>query len=277
MSSKLYFRYGSMGSSKTANALMVQFNYAERGQKALFLKPQIDIRDGSGIVKSRIGLSAPCESIEKYTKDKESSYLYLKGTYDCIIVDEAQFLSEDDVKFLEHIVDYCDVPVICYGLRADFQGKLFPGSAALLASADKIEELKTICWCGKKATCNARYNEDGIVTEGNQVELGSNDKYVAVCRKHFHEGKLHGDEPCCDDAEAIEFKRQLNLWRQFYLTFNDDNTVHCENALFNAHFATAENVKVANYAWVSEILSRKTTVAEMLKAMPSAKEFITRY
>ena len=211
MSAKLYFRYGSMGSCKTANALMVRFNYAERGQQALFLKPQIDIRDGSEIVKSRIGLSAPCEPIEKYTENKENSFKLFMEQYDCIIVDEAQFLSKTEVEFLEYIVDYCDIPVICYGLRTDFQGKLFPGSAALLASADKIEELKTICWCGKKATCNARYNENGIITEGSQVELGSNDKYVAVCRKHFHEGKLREDVPCCDGTEAKEFKRQLNL------------------------------------------------------------------
>ena len=139
---KLYFRYGAMGSSKTANAIMVQYNYEERGQKALMVKPALENRDGARIVASRSGLQAECEFIEDLTLEKA------KG-YDCIIVDEAQFLTKAQVQLLVDIVDKGNVPVICYGLRADFQGNLFEGSHWLLAWADSIEEIKTVCWCGK--------------------------------------------------------------------------------------------------------------------------------
>ena len=180
---KLYFRYGAMGSSKTANAIMVQYNYEERGQKALMVKPALENRDGARIVASRSGLKADCEFIEDLTLEEAAKY-------DCIIVDEAQFLKKEQVQLLVDIVDKKNVPVICYGLRADFQGNLFEGSHWLLAWADSIEEIKTVCWCGKKATCNARYDENGIIREGAQVVLGANDKYIALCRKHFREGNL---------------------------------------------------------------------------------------
>jgi thymidine kinase len=110
--------------------------------------------------------------------------------YDCIIVDEVQFATEEQIDFLSDIVDYYDVPVVCYGLRADFQNQLFPGSRRLIAIADTIREIKTVCWCGRKATCNARYNAQGIVREGSQVMLGANDSYVSLCRKHFKLGML---------------------------------------------------------------------------------------
>ena len=116
-------------------------------------------------------------------------------SYDAIIVDEIQFAKEEEVDYLAYLVDSFKIPVLCYGLRADFQTKLFPGSKRLLELADEIKELKTVCWCGKKATCNARYNEQGIVREGEQVMLGANDEYVALCRKHFVEGKLSADGP----------------------------------------------------------------------------------
>ena len=116
-------------------------------------------------------------------------------TYDAIIVDEIQFAKREQIDFLAHIVDYLKVPVLCYGLRSDFQLNLFEGSERLLAIADELHEVKTVCWCGKKATCNARYNEHGIVRVGTQVLLGANDEYIALCRKHFLEGKLHGEEP----------------------------------------------------------------------------------
>ena len=187
---KLYFRYGVMGSSKSANALMVRYNYEERGQRALMVKPAVDKRDGERVVGSRIGLTYPCiwfEELEQMAAEEVRSY-------QCVIVDEAQFLSREEVQFLVHIVDDWNVPVICYGLRADFSGQLFPGSQELLATADIIEEVKTICWCGKKATCNARLDKEGkVLREGEQVVLGANDQYIGLCRKHWREGNLGPD------------------------------------------------------------------------------------
>ena len=186
---KLYYYYGARGSSKTANALMTHFNYQEVGQRALLCKPQIDTRDGARIVHSRIGLTHDCISIEELQQMEVADI----QSYDCIIVDEVQFATPEQVEFLSDIVDVMDVPVVCYGLRADFQNKLFPGSEKLIAIADVIQELKTVCWCGKKATCNMRYNEQGVVRSGPQVMLGANDSYVAVCRKHFKLGMLGPD------------------------------------------------------------------------------------
>lgn len=183
---KLYFYYGAMGSSKTANALMTHFNYEEVGQCALLCKSKVDTRDGVGKVHSRIGLEHECIALEELEKMSEQEI----RKYDCIIVDEVQFATPEQVDFLSDIVDYMDVPVVCYGLRADFQNKLFPGSEKLIAIADVIQELKTVCWCGRKATCNMRYNEHGVVRVGPQVMLGANDDYVAVCRRHFKLGEL---------------------------------------------------------------------------------------
>ena len=189
---KLYFRYGVMGSSKSANALMVRYNYEERGQRALMVKPAIDQREGTSVISSRIGLGHPCiwfEELEKMSREDVRAY-------QCVIVDEAQFLTHTQVDYLTDIVDDWNVPVICYGLRADFSGRLFPGSQALLACADIIEEVKTICWCGKKAICNARFDENGVVLkEGEQVVLGANDCYIGLCRKHWKAGDLGPDGP----------------------------------------------------------------------------------
>ena len=187
---KLYFRYGVMGSSKTANALMVRYNYEERGQDALLVKPAVDQRDGARFVASRAGLSHDCI----YFSDlMEMTPRELKP-YACIIVDEAQFLSKEEVHYLVHLVDELDIPVMCYGLRADFKGDLFPGSRELLVMADKIEEVKTVCWCGKKATCNARFDRDGnVLREGEQVVLGANDQYIGLCRRHWMAGDLGPD------------------------------------------------------------------------------------
>ena len=181
--SKLYFRYGAMGSSKTANAIMVQYNYQERGQNALMLKPQLDNRDGERVVGSRSGLSAPCRFVEELDAIDLSAY-------DCVIIDEAQFLSKAQVKKLVDIVDEMDIPVICYGLRADFQGNLFEGSHWLMAWADSIEEIKTVCWCGRKAIMNARVAGGKVVKSGEQIVLGGNESYVALCRKHWARGEL---------------------------------------------------------------------------------------
>ena len=176
---KLYFRYGVMGSSKTANALMVRYNYEERGQDALLVKPAVDQRDGVRFVASRAGLSHPCI----YFSDlMEMTPRQLKP-YACIIVDEAQFLTRDEVRYLTDLVDDWNIPVICYGLRSDFSLKGFPGSTRLLELAHTIEEMKTICTCGRKATCNCRKVNGRFVFEGEQVaiDLENDVQYVSMC------------------------------------------------------------------------------------------------
>lgn len=181
---KLYFRYGAMGSSKTANAIMVKYNYCERGKNAILVKPSTDTRDGKYTIMSRSGLADECILMDDLDMAKVRAH-----QYDCIIVDEAQFLSKAQVETLVEIVDKWDTPVICYGLKTDFQGNFFEGSLWLLARADAIEEVKTICWCGKKATCNGRLDGKGSLTKvGEQVVLGANDKYIGLCRKHWYLG-----------------------------------------------------------------------------------------
>ena len=187
---QLYFKYGAMGSSKTANALMAHFNYQERGQEALLVKPQLDQRDGDHIVRSRIGLTYPCIYFHEMLAMPDAEL----QQYACIIVDEAQFLTKDEVHYLVHLVDDCGIPVMCYGLRADFKGDLFEGSRELLIMADKLEEVKTICWCGKKATFNARFDAQGrVLKEGAQVVLGANDQYIGLCRRHWMANDLGPD------------------------------------------------------------------------------------
>lgn len=183
---KLYFYYGAMNSSKTANALMTHFNYQEVGQRALLCKTKTDTRDGARVIRSRIGLEMECILLDELVEMPEATI----KSYHCIIVDEVQFATKEQIDFLSDIVDFLDVSVMCYGLRADFQNNLFPGSERLITIADTIQEIKTVCWCGKKATCNARFNDDGIVRDGEQVLLGANDRYVALCRKHFKLGML---------------------------------------------------------------------------------------
>jgi len=180
---KLYFRYGAMGSSKTANAVMVQYNYRERGREVLMLKPKLENRDGATIVRSRCGLEAHCRFVE------ELDEICLDGIA-CVIVDEAHFLTRDQVLRLVDIVDERDIPVICYGLRTDFRGELFEGSRELLCWADTIEEIKTVCWCGRKATFNARVMNGKIVRQGEQILLGGNSQYISLCRKHWKDGNL---------------------------------------------------------------------------------------
>lgn len=194
---KLYFRYGAMGSSKSANILMVRYNYEERGQYAILLKPRTDDRDGEHKIQSRIGLSAPAEYVDDFLKEisklwngKETEYLYHGKKVNAILVDEAQFLSPEEVDTLSDIVDFYEIPVLCYGLRTDFLNHLFPGSRRLMEIADVIEEVPTVCWCGKRAQCNTRYSNGKIVRERAQIMLGSNESYVALCRKHYKEGKL---------------------------------------------------------------------------------------
>lgn len=182
---KLYFRYGAMGSSKSANALMVKYNYEERHQKVLLLKPSLDRRDGETVIRSRCGLESPCAYFEIVYSDGFDA-----RHYDCIVVDEAQFLKKRDIEMLVRIVDEYGVPVVAYGLRADFKGDLFEGSQWLLAWADTIEEVKTICWCGRKATYNARVVDGKVVKTGEQIVLGANELYVGLCRTHWMSGML---------------------------------------------------------------------------------------
>ena len=194
---KLYFRYGAMGSSKSANILMVRYNYEERGQYAVLLKPRTDNRDGEDEIKSRIGLFAPAEYVDDFLQEiskcwnvETSEYIYHEKRVAAVLVDEAQFLSSEEVDRLSDIVDFYDIPVLCYGLRTDFLNHLFPGSRRLMEIADVIEEVPTVCWCGRRAQCNTRYANGKIVREGAQIMLGSNESYVALCRKHYKEGKL---------------------------------------------------------------------------------------
>ncbi len=192
---KLYYYYGAMGSSKSANALMVEYNYRERGQKALLAKTNIDTRDGKSVIHSRIGLEHECILLSDVCLMSDEQL----REYDAVIVDEIQFAKREEVDFLARIVDELRIPVMCYGLRSDFQLNLFEGSERILTLADEIHEVKTVCWCGKKAICNARYNEHGIVRAGAQIMLGANDDYMALCRKHFLEGKLYPDS----EAQAV--------------------------------------------------------------------------
>ena len=197
---KLYFKYGAMGSSKTAQALITKYNYEENDMSVWLIKPSADIRDGAGILRSRIGLQANCEIMTPDTDVYKLFSLTRKNKCDVVIVDECQFMTPTQIEQLRAIVDDYNVPVICFGLRTDFQTKLFPGSMRLMELADKIQEIKTICDCGTKATVNARIDCNGhIVTEGAQVVLGGNDSYIAMCHRCYIRGirehkviKLHG-------------------------------------------------------------------------------------
>ncbi len=178
---KLYFRYGCMGSSKTANALMVKFNYEEKGYKVALMKPSVDDRDGVDIIKSRIGLQSKTIVISK-AEDIKEWYLSLPNKPNVIIVDEAQFLTESQVNQLKDIaIEY--IPVLCFGLKSDFKTHLFEGSKRLFEIADSIQEIKSICKCGRKAEVNARVKNGKIIDTGNQIEIGGNESYIGVCYK----------------------------------------------------------------------------------------------
>ena len=197
---KLYFKYGAMGSSKTAQALITKYNYEENDLNVWLLKPSADTRDGKSVLRSRIGLEAevfiapPDMDLYEIFRQERS------GHCDVIIVDECQFLTPEQIEQLRQIVNDFNIPVLCFGLRTDFQTRLFPGSRRLMELADAIEEIKTMCDCGVKATVNARIDAGGhIVTEGAQVVLGGNDSYIAMCHRCYVNGirehkkiKLHG-------------------------------------------------------------------------------------
>ena len=183
---KLYFKYGAMGSSKTAQALMVKFNYEEKGYRVALMKPSVDSRDGQTIVKSRIGLQDTGILIDK---SRNLFEWYLKNKYDVLIIDEAQFLSGVQIEQLKDIaIEF--VPVLCFGLKTDFQTHMFEGSKRLFEIADSITEIKSVCTCGRKAEVNARIHNGKIVKEGAQVFLGGNESYIGLCYKCWKNGKL---------------------------------------------------------------------------------------
>lgn len=183
---KLYFYYASMNAGKSSTLLQADFNYRERGMRTMVWSARLDTR-GEGMVRSRIGLEADAYLYEPDT----DLWQAIRAAHDvqpldCVLIDEAQFLTRDQVWQCARLADEAGIPVICYGLRTDFQGELFPGSAALLGIADKLVELKGVCHCGRKATMNLRVDESGkTVSAGEQTEIGGNERYVALCRKHF--------------------------------------------------------------------------------------------
>ena len=180
---KLYFKYGAMGSSKTAQALITKFNYEERGMKVWLIKPSTDNRDGESVIQSRMGLRSEVRVIAK-ADDILSIFENEAKECDVIIADECQFFTKEQIDGLRTITDEFDVPTLCFGLRTDFLTRLFPGSHRLFEVADSITEIKTMCECGRKATVNARIDKSGnIITEGRQVFLGGNDRYIAMCHK----------------------------------------------------------------------------------------------
>ncbi|MEL7489193.1 MAG: thymidine kinase [Pseudomonadota bacterium] len=186
---KLYFTYAAMNAGKSTTLLQSSFNYRERGMRTMIFTAALDTRAGAGSIVSRIGLREEAAVFDAETNLFEQvSAEQAKEAIACIFVDEAQFLDKEHVFQLSQIVDALDIPVICYGLRTDFRGALFEGSQWLFALADEIRELKTICACGRKATMNLRVNECGqAVRDGESIEIGGDDRYTPLCRKHFFE------------------------------------------------------------------------------------------
>ncbi|WDA41457.1 thymidine kinase [Erythrobacter sp. BLCC-B19] len=185
---KLYFYYASMNAGKSSHLLQADFNYRERGMRTMLWTAALDSRSG-GLVKSRIGLESEAHKFHPDTDLWSTiSAAHKVEPLDCVLVDEAQFLGPEQVWQLARLADEGGIPVLCYGLRTDFQGELFPGSAVLLGIADALVELKAVCHCGRKATMNLRVDASGAaVRQGQQTEIGGNDRYVALCRKHFSE------------------------------------------------------------------------------------------
>ena len=188
---QLYFRYSTMNAGKSIELIKVAYNYEERGKNVMTLVPSVDDRYGRGAITSRIGVQREAlvvgeetNILELFIKENEKKHI------DCVLVDEAQFLKRHHVLELVEIVDSFEVPVLTYGLKNDFRNEMFEGSYYLLIYADKIEEIKTICWCGRKATMVARVVDGRIVKQGRQVLVGGNDLYVSLCRKHYNDGRL---------------------------------------------------------------------------------------
>ena len=192
---QLYYRYSTMNAGKSIELIKVAYNYEERGLKVMTLVPSVDDRYGKGKITSRIGLQRDALVISEKTNIlemfiAENSF----GKVDCVLIDECQFLKKHHVEELIEIVDTFNTPVLAYGLKNDFRNELFEGSYYMLVYADKIEEIKTICWCGRKATMVARVIDGRVVKSGEQIMVGGNDMYVSLCRKHYNEGRIEPKE-----------------------------------------------------------------------------------
>lgn len=188
MNSKLFFRYATMNSAKSAELLMKAYNFEERGLKILCIKPSIDDREGKNVIKSRVGIERECKMVKPTDNiyDGVKKLLENGGKIDWILADESQFFKKEQIDQLGDIVDELEINVICYGLRADFRTELFEGSKRLFEIADSIEEMKSSCSCGRKSIINARIDENGnVVTNGEQIEIGGNERYVSLCRKCY--------------------------------------------------------------------------------------------
>ena len=189
--SQLYYRYSTMNAGKSLELIKVAYNYRERGKNILILVPEVGDREKKGMIVSRVGLEIEAVSIDENTNILE---LFMKENkkkkIDCLLLDEGQFLKKHHVQELTEIVDSFDTPVLVYGLKNDFKNELFEGSYYLLVYADKIEEIKTICWCGRKATMVARVSDGKFVKTGEQIQVGGNNMYVSLCRKHYNDGRL---------------------------------------------------------------------------------------
>lgn len=202
---QLYFYYGTMGSGKSLDLIRTAYNYKERGMNPIILKSKIDTRENTEecIISSRTGSNCKAEwiynntNIYNYIIDKLRYYESIKDTVkiniDVIIIDEIQFLNKEQILQLSDIVTELNIPVICYGLKNDFKGNLFPAIETLLVYADKLIEIKSICWCGRKANHNARIINNKIIKDGEQIQIGGNESYIALCNKHFKEGKINGN------------------------------------------------------------------------------------
>lgn len=188
---QLYYRYSTMNAGKSIELIKVAYNYEERGKHVLALVPAVDDRYGAGVITSRIGIQRDAMAVTDETNILE---LFMreneKEKIDCVLIDECQFLKKHHVQELVEIVDSLEVPVLAYGLKNDFRNELFEGSYYMLIYADKIEEIKTICWCGRKATMVARVVDGKFVKQGKQVLIGGNDMYVSLCRKHYNDGRI---------------------------------------------------------------------------------------
>ncbi|HKL70639.1 thymidine kinase [Salibaculum sp.] len=194
---KLYFNYSTMNAGKSTVLLQASHNYIERGMKTYLLTAQLDTRAGGGRIASRIGIGVPADTFAPGDDlFRKIEARLAQGPCACVFVDEAQFLTDTQVWQLARVVDDLDLPVMCYGLRVDFVGKLFPGSAALLALADEMREVRTICHCGKKATMVVRMDGEGrVLTGGEQVQIGGNESYVSLCRRHWREATENDTPP----------------------------------------------------------------------------------